>query len=412
MPRSRNSTTYMVVGQARGGVSSTERVPGAALAPTRVAIQLRMVRNSAVATNFTSLRNIAPDRSFVNQVAEAEKQAHQAFLRSIQGLSALTNTFHTGSNRSLDSGRSSGSGGQSTFAGTRSVRSMRTQSYALLSPTPQTARAPTQRTAATTVPKQAQKLNELLVQLMSHEINRIVAWHNPANEAHLHLPGQEEREAPAPNTARLRQMVHVAWGVSPRLAFGLLRRYNNATVRGELTALVTAWPERVRDMPEAVEFLVTRENVESDAPVLRHLTYWAPASMPEILRLVSRCSGKYAGDRAKQMPGSLFRHPVVAFYVGQSLRCFPPEDIVFYLPQLLQALREDAHGVMTQFLFETSQQSVLVSHQLMWLLATESKVDEEEHPKKKKGASPEPISGHGFQVRAAFGGDWQRCCWC
>ena len=56
--------------------------------------------------------------------------------------------------------------------------------------------------------------------------------------------------------------------------------------------------------------------------------------------------------------------------------------------------------MMTQFLFETSQRSVLVSHQLMWLLATESLVDEEEHPKKQKKKAPAvPITGHGFQVR-------------
>ena len=58
--------------------------------------------------------------------------------------------------------------------------------------------------------------------------------------------------------------------------------------------------------------------------------------MPEILRLVSRCSGRVRGDLAKQVPASLFRHPSVALFVGMCLRCFPADDIVFYLPQLVQ----------------------------------------------------------------------------
>ena len=50
-------------------------------------------------------------------------------------------------------------------------------------------------------PKTTERMNELLVQLMTHEINRIVAWHNPANDPQLRLPGQEARDAPAPNAA-------------------------------------------------------------------------------------------------------------------------------------------------------------------------------------------------------------------
>ena len=147
--------------------------------------------------------------------------------------------------------------------------------------------------------------------------------------------------------------------------------------------------------------------MEASLPQLRYLLYWAPTSMPELLRLTSRCNGRFRGDRSKQMPAALFRHPLVAFYVGQCLRCFPADDIVFYLPQLVQALREDSHGVMTQFLFDTSQRLVQVSHQLMWLLATESVVDEEEeHGKKKKKKKQPPVPpellGHGFQVRACF----------
>lgn len=69
--------------------------------------------------------------------------------------------------------------------------------------------------------------------------------------------------------------------------------------------------------------------------------------MPEILRIVSRCSGRVRGDLAKQVPAALFRHPTVALFVGMCLRCFPADDIVFYLPQLVQV--RDASSVCPRY---------------------------------------------------------------
>lgn len=231
------------------------------------------------------------------------------------------------------------------------------------------------------------RVTQLLMALMSHELDRIVAWHNPANLPHKHLPSEREFTSDDMSYTELQKLVRTAWEVRPSLAVKLLRRYRQSAVRAELEQLVRDDPDAILDEPDAVLLLACEANVASDAPQLRQLAYMAPASFPTILALLSRCNAD------KNLSAPLFTHRHVALYCVRSMRCFSAETVVFYLPQLVQALRHDRHGILSNFLFGMSQTSVLIAHQLMWLLVTESQVDPPEHGEKHSAARPM----HGFQ---------------
>jgi hypothetical protein len=143
----------------------------------------------------------------------------------------------------------------------------------------------------------------------------------------------------------------VAWAVDPVLAIALWQRFRSAAVHVDAAAsrLVLADPAAVQMLPAAVELLLTPEVVACNAPQLRRLLLWAPAAMPVVLGLLSRCSHTDASassgvNAVATTPGPfrsgvgvpMFAHPLVAAYVVRCLRRFSADTVVFYLPQLVQ----------------------------------------------------------------------------
>ena len=168
-----------------------------------------------------------------------------------------------------------------------------------------------------------------------------------------------------------RAHVLAAWNVDPAAAVALGTHFPAVpAVATTLREVVQASPTSVLSCPAAVQYLVTWETVEQCAPCLSWLSSWAVAAPPLALRLLSRV----APEGSLQRP--LASHPAVMAYVVRSLRHQAPSTIVFYLPQLVQALRHDGGGLLADFLLGVSQVSMLVAHQLMWSLSTESKQEE------------------------------------
>lgn len=234
-----------------------------------------------------------------------------------------------------------------------------------------------------------QRLTDLALIMMSHEVDRIVAWHNPNDVDALRLPGEREFSLDASGTltaARWERLVKDAWHLSPSLAVAMRDRFLwRGDIIRPLEQLVHSDPTAVMTNPDALPLLATRAAVEADDAALRHLLYWVPTAMPNVLRLVSRNGPERVRPREP-----LFVHPRVADYVGRCLRASEPHNVVFYLPQLVQALRFDRHGHMDSFMMETALTSVEVAHQLMWVLLTEAKREEPEHGELDR-------TRHGFQ---------------
>ncbi len=144
----------------------------------------------------------------------------------------------------------------------------------------------------------------------------------------------------------------------------------------------------VLDDPDAVGLLVTPAHVAVSHPALRYLLLWCPASLSTVITLLSRC--RPDGN----LKASMLAHPVVAAYVARCLRCFDVPSLSFVLPQLVQALRHDVQGHIMDVLLELSSQSVLLSHQLLWALNSES-ASGTDHEKPPSGDVPGASSGSG-----------------
>ena len=180
--------------------------------------------------------------------------------------------------------------------------------------------------------------------------------------------------------------VLAAWRMDPALALALGQRFPAVSaVTSALRECVVAQPALACRHALAAQYAITHNTVRSESPVLLWLHSWAPAAPSQIMRFLARVAPEGS------MAAPLASHPRVMQYCVKCLRRYSPSTIVFYLPQLVQALRHDGSGALSEFLLQTAIVSVLVAHQLMWQLVTESKQDT--HGAGKEADGPK----HGFQ---------------
>lgn len=81
-------------------------------------------------------------------------------------------------------------------------------------------------------------------------------------------------------------------------------------------------PARLQNLGEAAPLLATPAAAKANAPQLQHLAVWAPLPMLDAIALAAGAAG---------------HHPAVLAYVMRSLEVCRPEEVAFFLPQLVQA---------------------------------------------------------------------------
>uniref|UniRef100_F1KPV3 1-phosphatidylinositol 4-kinase n=1 Tax=Ascaris suum TaxID=6253 RepID=F1KPV3_ASCSU len=222
------------------------------------------------------------------------------------------------------------------------------------------------------------KRRNLILAFVANEIERLSVWLNPLGE------NMEEGEAsveqwrkntfPDPrNEQRLmKENVKLAWEISAELAVYMPARFRTCiTCQSAVQELLIHAPEAVSHIPDALVLLIADgkilEEKTEDLKTLSHVLTWAPCSPVTALSLLG----------ARQYP----THPITVQYAVRVLRSYPPDVLLQYIPQLVQAIRHDTMGYVAELIVWLAGHSQLLAHQLLWNMQTNLYKDEDSKEK-------------------------------
>ncbi|KAF2076319.1 hypothetical protein CYY_002375 [Polysphondylium violaceum] len=207
------------------------------------------------------------------------------------------------------------------------------------------------------------KRRNLILLLVGNELERMSAWNSPVSRISVQIPDQLKFSydyLPKSMKSSWKDYLISAWKINPRLAIHFNTRFPLSKIRRIIGEMVVKNTKSVLSVPEALPFLVTEENVKANIPELKYLLYWETVTPPMAISLLGK---QYQS------------HPIVSQYACRVLRSFPPETIMFYIPQLVQALRYDKSGQVENYLVSASKTSDLLAHQIVWNLQTYTEPD-------------------------------------
>ncbi len=208
------------------------------------------------------------------------------------------------------------------------------------------------------------KKRNLLLCLISHELDHLYSFHNPFNNSSLNLDRIElainHLKEPITNKEKFwSESVRIAWSITPALAVSLPMRFYHDEVIKKVQSFVKSQPERVVYIPQAAVYLATEQNILNDSIELNNLLIWC--RIPALIVL------NYFGKGSR---GQSLANPITAQFTSKNLMCSKPETLLNYIPQLVQALRYDDFGYVREVIFWLAKHSQLLAHQLIWNLTT------------------------------------------
>ncbi|BFZ55680.1 Phosphatidylinositol 4-kinase stt4 [Savitreella phatthalungensis] len=180
----------------------------------------------------------------------------------------------------------------------------------------------------------------ILTILLRNDCERIRLWLDPLS------PGPSANDG-----RRIAGLLEACWRVDPHLTVALARRFPAENIRQRVRALVNSQPWRAVELTHSAELVLGSDMSADINRSLPLLHFWAPASPPSAI--------------AYLLP--VFEsHPAVVQYAMRSLESHAVEVTFFYVPQIVQSLRNDTLGYISRFIAETAKLSQLFAHQIIW----------------------------------------------
>ncbi|KAK4470141.1 hypothetical protein MN116_005591 [Schistosoma mekongi] len=207
---------------------------------------------------------------------------------------------------------------------------------------------------------------ELILILLASEIERLSVWFNPQGLSDRIGIKEAEVETWLRETLRKkswRRWISLAWDLCPPVAVYMPQRFTGSDeLRREVSLFVTANPLLVTHIPAALQYLATSSNIEDGRSELSHILTWSPVAPVIALSFFSRMYPQ---------------HPLTHQYAVRVLADYPPETMLFYVPQFVQGIRYDKLGYLSESIVTSAKRSPLLAHQLLWNMKTNIYRDEE-----------------------------------
>lgn len=175
-----------------------------------------------------------------------------------------------------------------------------------------------------------------------------------------------------------------AWKESPRLALAVGARFPDvAALHAALRQLVVrnAADPSVQSLSEAVQYLVTAPPSDGKSAALELLSSWTPMGLEQSMSLMSK---------------PISRERTVFDYIIRCLKLCDPNDVSFFLPQLVQLLRHDPDKGVETFLLDAASRSPYFAFLLKCQLLSEGTPPAEAFAPEVKRAGWQPPSDTGL----------------
>jgi len=223
---------------------------------------------------------------------------------------------------------------------------------------------------------------DLLAFLIDVEMDRLKLWTQPASGG----AGRGGGRAPAVPVPKRgwASTAEAAWNESPSLALAIGARFAGVeSLHIALQQLVIrdAEDETAQGLSEAVKYMLAAPPSAAKSKAMERLSVWSPMGLEHSMSLMSQ---------------PIARERVVFGYIIRCLERCDPNEVSFFLPQLVQLLRHDPDKGVETFLLNAASRSPYFAFLLKCQLLSEGTPPDEAFAPEVKRAGWQPPSDTGL----------------
>ena len=209
----------------------------------------------------------------------------------------------------------------------------------------------------------------ILVLVLHSELMKLQSWVDPLHiheEENNNKYFEEIESFTVPGFQKKIWMSYVQhlWNLSPYLALQVLKRLHvpvNSPPHAELVNLIAKQPNCALECGSSLELFLTKQKIESNCNELSYILIWENPTLIFALTLFT-----------PQFP----THVLTAQLSHSILLTANLEQLIFYIPQIVQSLRSDELGFVWHSIIGAAKKSQLFTHQIVWNMKTNMFTDE------------------------------------